>query len=750
MQGEGELVARLDDDVILPSDWLTKLVETMHRRPFAGCVGPKILNDNVRRTIQCGPFRMFPGTSGFVDEEDSGQADFVARCTHVRGCCNLYRRDVLDEVGLFDLRYAPSQWDDPDHHVAVQAAGYEVIYDGRVGVVHALTTGKGRTYAAKTNQLANRSKLDGKWGHKAWQILETALDTSRLGRLLPADEAAWAREQPSPMSYPRTGRVDPDPDDFDHAEKFLRYEDMVRRCGGALADVWSQVDERAQSMLRDGAPAGAVQMLLGVLDHVPVDPVFWALLAQAYVEIAMPEEARRYLRIARDLRPDLDWSSTAKLIDSAAVARSGGLVGDRTAMVGESRVTPISAAAAGDAKLKVLMTNTYLPRVAGGDMGQIKKVAESLRRAGVDVDVRYQAHPDPTGYDIVHVHNLWFPSQTLPQVKGIRTQCPNVPVALTPIYWDMAEKSWAEQAIPVIFDKGRKTQVRQAYLQALADGSLEIGGHKRSESSSNPYPGFEDYQRQIVKSVGWLLPQSRAEWQLIREKFEVDTPATLVTNGAERGLFEVATPDMFRQQFDVPRDFVLTVGLVEVRKNQLLLLEALRGTGVHTVVVGRNYDQGYLAHCREVGGPNVTFIEHMPHEVLASAMKAARVFALPSWMECAAIASLEAAVAGCPIVVGDRTSEKEVFGDAAYLCDPADVSCIQRAVLEAWQERDNPQVIAKRTGLQQRLAEECTWTNAARQTLDGYEGLLRAHGDDAKADLVRQARERLSDQLVSV
>ena len=57
---------------------------------------------------------------------------------------------------------------------------------------------------------------------------------------------------------------------------------------------------------------------------------------------------------------------------------------------------------------------------------------------------------------------------------------------------------------------------------------------------------------------------------------------------------------------------------------------------------------------------------------MASAYHAAAAHALPSWAEGAALANLEAAAAGCPIVVSDRSSEFEYFGDLATYCDPAD------------------------------------------------------------------------------
>lgn len=747
VRGEAELVARLDDDVVVPPDWLETLVETMHRRPHAGCVGPKVLNDNARRTIQCGPFRMFPGTFAHTDEEDQGQADFVARCSHVRGCCNLYRRDVLDEVGLFDLRYAPSQWDDPDHHMALWAAGYEVVYDGRVGIVHALTTGKGRTWAAMSNQVSNKFKLIGKWSKECWQVVETSLDLSNLGRLLPDDETAFRRGVPAPASYPRQSAARGDTKEWDEARKLLRFDQLARDVDGPLSAHWRNVVGRSSSMLRDRSAGTAMALLHGVLDHTPTDTAALGLLVRAYVDLAMPEEASRYLAIAKLLDAETDRADLEDAVARCAEPRMSMDTGDLSADIGEVGAG-VRARYDGDAgrperPLRVLMANTFMPRTAGGDMMQIGKVADHLRAAGVEVDVRYRAHPSTEGYDIAHVYNLWFPAQTLPQVRGIRATDPSIPIAFTPIYWDMAEKNWVELAIPVIYSDKRRPQ-RAALLQGLADGSLVVDGVKRAEADASPFPGYQDYQARILETVDWILPQSESEAQLLRSTFGIDTPHSVVTNGAERRIFENPKAELFRDALGLApdADFVLTTGLVEVRKNLLLLLEALSGTGVHVIAVGRNYDPEYLQHCKQVGGANVTFIEHLPHELLASAMKAARVFALPSWMECSAIASLEAAVVGCPIVVGNRTSEAETFGDAAYLCDPADVLSIRDAVLRAWRERDDPVTVARRMALQQRMLLECSWNNAAVQTLQAYATMLERRGQVLAAEKAHTALER--------
>jgi glycosyltransferase involved in cell wall biosynthesis len=207
----------------------------------------------------------------------------------------------------------------------------------------------------------------------------------------------------------------------------------------------------------------------------------------------------------------------------------------------------------------------------------------------------------------------------------------------------------------------------------------------------------------------------------------VSRPYTVVRNAAEPAVFDAATKDWFEREYGV-KDFVLTVGLVEVRKNQLMLLHALKDQPFPVVVIGRNYNRHYMRLCREFAGKKheTLFIEHLPHDLLASALKAARVFALPSWMECASFAIVEAALAGCPLVVSDRTSEPEYFGDDAYYCDPADVDSIRDAVLRAYEGRDAD--APKRARLQDLFRNRYTWKNAGLSTLEGYRKAFEGRG----------------------
>lgn len=171
------LVARLDDDVELPAHWLTRLTEDLRAHPYAGCVGPKVVNLGRPGLQNAGEPWCHP-----LPAVDDGRFDYLAYANHVRGCCNLYRRHAFTVAGLFDVRFNPSQFDDPDHHLALRAAGFDILYDGRIAVAHHLGAGADTTRKGAANQRGNLIKLQGKWGDDAFAVLDRGIELA--GRII--------------------------------------------------------------------------------------------------------------------------------------------------------------------------------------------------------------------------------------------------------------------------------------------------------------------------------------------------------------------------------------------------------------------------------------------------------------------------------------------------------------------------------------------------------------------------------------
>jgi glycosyltransferase involved in cell wall biosynthesis len=158
------------------------------------------------------------------------------------------------------------------------------------------------------------------------------------------------------------------------------------------------------------------------------------------------------------------------------------------------------------------------------------------------------------------------------------------------------------------------------------------------------------------------------------------------------------------------------VGRIEPRKNQLALITALRHSTIPLTLVGAagRFSGAYERRCRAAAGTNVTFLGSQPAESLPRIYAAARVHACVSWYETPGLASLEAALCGCGLVLTPGGCTREYFGDEAAYARADDPASIRAAVEVALQRGPAPTLRA-------RIAREFTWAEAARHTATAYQ-----------------------------
>lgn len=93
------------------------------------------------------------------------------------------------------------------------------------------------------------------------------------------------------------------------------------------------------------------------------------------------------------------------------------------------------------------------------------------------------------------------------------------------------------------------------------------------------------------------------------------------------------------------------MGNIEARKNQLRLIEALRGTGTQLVLAGQEREVDYAALCHQAAETTVHFIGKLKQGSILqqSAYAAAQALVLPSILETPGLVALEAAASGLPV-----------------------------------------------------------------------------------------------------
>ena len=329
----------------------------------------------------------------------------------------------------------------------------------------------------------------------------------------------------------------------------------------------------------------------------------------------------------------------------------------------------------------------------GGGEVQMLALARALPRAGVRARLWRPWEERLEGIDCLHLFGSL--PEHLPLVEAARRH--QVPVVLSTIAWFDLGSYWREPG-PVV---------------------RRLAGCARFAARA-ACPRLPSWRRRLYQAVDLLMPNSQAEAEQLIRYFGVPAERIhVVPNGAD-ARFARPDPGPFLRRFGI-RDFVLSVGRIEPRKNQLALVRAMRGTGAAVVVVGDAVPgyESYEQRCRREAGDEVLFVGRLDHDgpLLAGAYAACGCLALTSWFETPGLVALEAGTSGVPLVLPQGGSAREYFGPMATYVKPNDLSGIRESVLDALCR-------GRSTALAEHVQNSFSWTTAARATREGYQKVI--------------------------
>ncbi|MBZ5574933.1 MAG: glycosyltransferase family 4 protein [Acidobacteriia bacterium] len=186
-------------------------------------------------------------------------------------------------------------------------------------------------------------------------------------------------------------------------------------------------------------------------------------------------------------------------------------------------------------------------------------------------------------------------------------------------------------------------------------------------------------------------------------------------------------------RFSIPGPFLLGVGDLQPRKNQIGLIRAFARLiraypqFPHSLVLaGKETWFAPRVHeaARESGvADRIRFVGFVSDRELLQLYNACDVFVFPSYYEGFGLPALEAMACGRAVVSSNTSALPEVVDGAALLCDPYSVGEMVRAIADLLLDSELRARMG-RLGLQR--AAHFSWRSAAQKTLDVYQAVAEA------------------------
>lgn len=362
--------------------------------------------------------------------------------------------------------------------------------------------------------------------------------------------------------------------------------------------------------------------------------------------------------------------------------------------------------------IKVAMiARSTLYTAKGGDTVQALETARSLIAHGISVDVKLTDEDiDYNNYDLLHFFNITRPADMLCHIN--RSGKPFV-VSTILIDYSEYDKYYRKGISGMLFRLLPADSIE--YLKAI---SRKLKGNDKLMSLPYIWKGHKGSIKEILKKAKLLLPNSNSEYRRLKKQYGCNGNYIVVPNGVDPALFH------FDQSIEKDPTLVLCVARIEGIKNQFNLIKAINNSKYKLMIIGSPAQNqlDYYRACREIAGPNISFIEQLPQEALVNYYQRAKVHVLPSWFETTGLSSLEAAAMGCSIVITDKGDAKEYFGSDAAYCGPASPESIYAAVEKAAS-------LPLSTGLRTKIISRYTWQQATLRTVEAYESIINKTWD---------------------
>lgn len=373
--------------------------------------------------------------------------------------------------------------------------------------------------------------------------------------------------------------------------------------------------------------------------------------------------------------------------------------------------------------MKVLMLGRIeLFNSSGGDKVQIENTAKELRVLGVDVTVATGFSVDMRPYDLVHVFQLdWTPETYLYARKA---KMAGKPLVLSPIHHSVSEVKKFDDIYPFDFRRISRLLFKEQHSRDTFKNVYRslFDVRKLYPTLISVFMGLKKMHKKTLAMADVVLVQTDMEAKDLKDVYGVDFTWQRVPNGVGSHFIN---PAAYENTLGLI-DYILVVGRIEPRKNQLNIIKAValfrekHNLDVPLVFVGRKASLKHFEYVFRFDrvlakNPWIHYIKETPYEFMPNFYHFAKIGVSASWFETTGLTSLEALFSGANAVASGAQA-RAYLGELASYCLPEDVYSIAAAIETAY--------FAPRPNINTAMLHTYTWENAARKTAKVYHKVL--------------------------
>jgi GT2 family glycosyltransferase len=170
-----DYIILMNNDLILPKDIVTKLVDYMENNPDVGLASPKMyfakgyeFHKDRYKESEKGKVIWYAGGiidrndvytfHKGVDEVDKGQYDKIEETDVANGAAVIIRKEVFEKIGLLDASFF-LYWEDADFSERAKRAGYKVMYFPGTWMWHKVSASTGGSGSPTNDYFLTRNRF---------------------------------------------------------------------------------------------------------------------------------------------------------------------------------------------------------------------------------------------------------------------------------------------------------------------------------------------------------------------------------------------------------------------------------------------------------------------------------------------------------------------------------------------------------------------------------------------------------------